>query len=241
MCSSRNTSTTDIPARSWIAPPLNRCALFDAVYFHSADRIARDVAHQIIIVGELLKYGKQIVIDGKDYKQNPENKLTLTMLGAFAEFERAKIIERTTRGRLHRLRMGELSSTGHRIYGYHYGRRRRPHRPRSSSTKTKRRSSGRSSRCSRVATTSCHHLALPRRAPRSDPHGRTPVAQGSDQVHAQERNVCGHAVLQPDNGCHGSITRRQPSAPCLAFGPQQCRLASPDRVGGALAYADTRR
>ena len=97
--------------------------LFEAVYFHSADRIARDVAHQIIIVGELLKYGKQIVIDGKDYKQNPENKLTLTMLGAFAEFERAKIIERTTRGRLHRLRRGELSSNGHRIYGYHYMKR----------------------------------------------------------------------------------------------------------------------
>jgi hypothetical protein len=42
------------------------------------------------------------------------------MLGAFAEFDRAKITERMTRGRLHRLRMGELSSTGHRIYGYHY-------------------------------------------------------------------------------------------------------------------------
>jgi site-specific DNA recombinase len=42
------------------------------------------------------------------------------MLGAFSEFERAKIIERTTRGRLHRLRMGEMSSNGHRIFGYHY-------------------------------------------------------------------------------------------------------------------------
>ena len=41
----------------------------------------------------------QITIIGKDYEQNPENKLTLTMLGAFSEFERAKIIERTTRGR----------------------------------------------------------------------------------------------------------------------------------------------
>jgi site-specific DNA recombinase len=37
--------------------------------------------------------------------------------------ERAKIIERTTRGRLHRLRMGELSSNGHRIYGYDYVRK----------------------------------------------------------------------------------------------------------------------
>jgi site-specific DNA recombinase len=71
-------------------------------------------------VGEPLKHGKQIAINGKDYEQNPENKLTLTMLGAFAEFERAKIIERATRGRLHRLRMGEMRSNGHRIYGYHY-------------------------------------------------------------------------------------------------------------------------
>jgi hypothetical protein len=31
-------------------------------------------------------------------------------LGAVAELERAKIIERTTRGRLHRLRMGEMST-----------------------------------------------------------------------------------------------------------------------------------
>jgi hypothetical protein len=45
------------------------------------------------------------------------------MLGVFSEYERAKIIERTTRGRLHRLRMGEMSSTGHRIYGYHYVRK----------------------------------------------------------------------------------------------------------------------
>jgi site-specific DNA recombinase len=54
---------------------------------------------------------------------NPENKFTVTVLGAVAESERAKIIERTTRGRLHRLRMGELSSNGHRIYGYDYVRK----------------------------------------------------------------------------------------------------------------------
>jgi site-specific DNA recombinase len=57
---------------------------------------------------------------GQDYVNNPENKFTVTVLGAVAELDRAKIIERTTRGRLHRLRMGELSSTGHRIFGYDY-------------------------------------------------------------------------------------------------------------------------
>ena len=94
--------------------------LFDTIYFHSADRITREVAYQTIIIDELRKRGKQIVINGKDYVENPENKLTLTMLGAFAEFERAKIIERTTRGRLHRLRLGELASGGNGVFGYDY-------------------------------------------------------------------------------------------------------------------------
>ncbi len=35
--------------------------VFDAMYFHSADRLARQVAHQNIIVDELLKCGRQIV------------------------------------------------------------------------------------------------------------------------------------------------------------------------------------
>jgi site-specific DNA recombinase len=103
-------------------PALNqlRADLKTEVYFLCADRIARAVAYQTIIVDELLKHGKQIIINGKDYEQNPENKLTLTMLGAFAEYERAKIMERMVRGKLHRLRMGEMSSNGHRIYGYRY-------------------------------------------------------------------------------------------------------------------------
>jgi site-specific DNA recombinase len=109
----------DRPALNQLRADL-KADLFDTVYFLAADRIARAVAYQTIIVDELLKHGKQIIINGKDYEQNPENKLTLTMLGAFAEYERAKIMERMTRGRLHRLRMGEMSSNGHRIYGYHY-------------------------------------------------------------------------------------------------------------------------
>ena len=94
--------------------------LFDRIYFHAADRIAREAAHQTIIVGELTKRGKKLTIGGKDYEETPEGKLTLNLLGLFSEYERAKIIERTTRGRLHKLRMGEMSSNGHRIYGYHY-------------------------------------------------------------------------------------------------------------------------
>jgi site-specific DNA recombinase len=72
--------------------------LFDRIYFHAADRIAREAAHQTIIIDELLKKrGKQITINGKDYEENPENKLALNLLGLFSEYERAKIMERTSR------------------------------------------------------------------------------------------------------------------------------------------------
>jgi DNA invertase Pin-like site-specific DNA recombinase len=97
--------------------------VYDVVYFLDADRIARVVAYQTIIVGELIKHGKQIIIKGQNYEDNPQNKLTLQMLGVISEYEHAKIIGRMTRGRLHRLRQGQLISTGHRIYGYEYVRK----------------------------------------------------------------------------------------------------------------------
>jgi site-specific DNA recombinase len=92
---------------------------FDAVYFLAADRIARDAAYQSIIVGELIKHGKQIIINGEDYKNIPESKVTLTILGAVAEFERAKIIERMMRGKVHKLRNGEMFG-GLAPFGYKY-------------------------------------------------------------------------------------------------------------------------
>src|SRR5258708_29030895 len=94
--------------------------VYDAIYFHSADRLARKVALQNIIVDELLRCGKKIVIANKNYIHNPENQFTLTMFGAFAEFEREKLVERTTRGWRHRIRSGGLVSQGNRTYGYDY-------------------------------------------------------------------------------------------------------------------------
>ncbi len=97
--------------------------VFDAIYFLDTDRIARDIAYQTIIIGELIKYRKRIIIKGKDYVNNPENKFTVTVLGAVAELERAKIMERNARGRLHKMRMGHLGSSGHRTFGYDYVRK----------------------------------------------------------------------------------------------------------------------
>lgn len=97
-----------------------RSGLFDAVHFLSTDRIARDVTYQTIIVGEILKHKKQLIINGKDYVQNPENKFMLTILGAVAELERAKNIERMSRGRAYKLAHGFHVGSGSKTYGYDY-------------------------------------------------------------------------------------------------------------------------
>lgn len=95
--------------------------LFDVVYFLCADRIARRAAYQDLIVGEILKHNKQLVIDGKDYVSNPENELTLNVLGMVSQFERARILERYTRGKMYKLRQGMLAGgSGHNILGYNY-------------------------------------------------------------------------------------------------------------------------
>jgi len=72
--------------------------VYDVVYFLDADRIARLAAYQTIIIEELLKNKKQIIIKGQNYEANPQNKMTLQMLGVISEYEHAKIIERMTRG-----------------------------------------------------------------------------------------------------------------------------------------------
>lgn len=94
--------------------------LFESIYFLNTDRIARDVTYQTIIISEILKNKKQIIINGTDYIHNPENKFTLTVLGAVAELERAKIIERTSRGRQMRLQQGNIMGSGTNVFGYDY-------------------------------------------------------------------------------------------------------------------------
>lgn len=112
----------DRPAMDQLRKDL-KTNLFDTIYFLNTDRIAREVTYQTIIIAEILKYKKQVIINGKDYIHNPENKFTLTVLGAVAELERAKIIERVTRAKQLKIRQGHLLGCGSNIYGYDYHRR----------------------------------------------------------------------------------------------------------------------
>jgi site-specific DNA recombinase len=66
--------------------------LFDVIYFHAADGIARAAAYQNIFVDEVLKHRKKIIISGKEYEENPENKFALTVMGAAAELDGSRLV-----------------------------------------------------------------------------------------------------------------------------------------------------
>ena len=59
-------SRLDRPALDTLRKDL-KTDLFEAVYFWSSDRIAREVTYQNIIISELIKAKKQIIINGRDY------------------------------------------------------------------------------------------------------------------------------------------------------------------------------
>ena len=95
---------------------------FDVVLFHSPDRLARKAIYQGLVLEEMENGGVRPEFLNYPIDDTPESKMLLGMQGLFAEYERAKIMERTRRGKLHRVREGALVG-GHAPYGYTWIRR----------------------------------------------------------------------------------------------------------------------
>lgn len=92
----------------------------DRVYVHSPDRLARSYAYQVVLVDEFQRSGVEIIFLNRELGQSPEDSLLLQMQGMIAEYERAKIIERSRRGRRHAARLGLVSALTCAPYGYRY-------------------------------------------------------------------------------------------------------------------------
>ena len=98
--------------------------LIDRLYVHSPDRLARNFAHQSILLEEICKCGCKFVFLNHDgLPDSPETRMLLQVQGMFAEYERAKLIERTRRGRRHSATKGNVSVFGCAPYGYKYIRK----------------------------------------------------------------------------------------------------------------------
>lgn len=94
----------------------------DRLFVHSPDRLARKYAYQMLLLEEFQKHDVEVVFLNHDPQQHSsaESNLLLQMQGMISEYERAKILERTRRGRRFAARQGKVSAIGHAPYGYHY-------------------------------------------------------------------------------------------------------------------------
>jgi site-specific DNA recombinase len=82
---------------------------FTRLYVHSPDRLARKYAWQVLLVEELQRGGIEIVFLNRTIAVSPEEDLLLQMQGMIAEYERAKIMERSRRGKRHAARRGSVN------------------------------------------------------------------------------------------------------------------------------------
>lgn len=92
----------------------------DRLYVHSPDRLARKYAYQALLVEELNEHGVELVFLNQPLGKTPEEEMLLQMQGMMAEYERAKIMERTRRGRRYAARRGSVNALSAAPYGYRY-------------------------------------------------------------------------------------------------------------------------
>jgi site-specific DNA recombinase len=101
-------------------------AAFDVVLITAPDRLARNFVHQMVIMEELQRRGVRVVFCDRPCSDDPHEQLVTQIRGAVAEYERTLIADRMRRGRLARLRSGQLLPWTRAPYGY----RLHPERPR---------------------------------------------------------------------------------------------------------------
>lgn len=111
---------------SLVRPALERLrdvvslSALDTVYVHAPDRLARSYAHQVLLLEEFARTGTRVVFLNRPIGESPEDNLLLQLQGMFAEYERAKVLERSRRGKRHRAQAGAVSVLSRAPYGYRY-------------------------------------------------------------------------------------------------------------------------
>lgn len=101
------------------------------LYVHAPDRLARSYVHQVLLAEELAQAGTELVFLNRPLGASAEDNLLLQLQGMFAEYERARILERSRRGKRHLAHAGVVSVLGRAPYGYRLvGRREAGETPR---------------------------------------------------------------------------------------------------------------
>jgi site-specific DNA recombinase len=77
----------------------------------------------MLLLEEFARAGVAVVFAKSPRADTPEDRLLLQFQGMFAEYERAQILERSRRGKLHRARQGQVAVLCGAPYGYLYVRK----------------------------------------------------------------------------------------------------------------------
>jgi site-specific DNA recombinase len=88
------------------------------------DRFAREPAYHYLLRREFEEHGTKIRALNDRGDDSPEGELTDGILDQLAKYERAKIAERTRRGKLRRAREGKIVATHTPDYGFEYNEAR---------------------------------------------------------------------------------------------------------------------
>jgi len=91
--------------------------IITAIVCFDPDRLSRKLMNQLILSDEFERRKVDVVFVNGDYAKTPEGNLFYSMRGAISEFEKAKITERMSRGRVQKAKAGKVVKENH-IYGY---------------------------------------------------------------------------------------------------------------------------
>jgi site-specific DNA recombinase len=92
----------------------------DRLYIHCPDRLARAFPYQVVLLEEFSRAGVEVIFLNREIGDSPEDALLVQVQGVIAEYERAKILERSRRGKIYRARNGEIAPLAGAPYGYRY-------------------------------------------------------------------------------------------------------------------------
>jgi site-specific DNA recombinase len=98
-------TTMDRPGLRRLRELVNTRAIAAAIVY-DPDRLSRNLGHQLLLAEEFERASVKLLIVSHPLEQGPEGWLFFQMRGALAEYERAKILERTKRGMLGRAKAG---------------------------------------------------------------------------------------------------------------------------------------
>jgi site-specific DNA recombinase len=96
----------------------------DVVLVYSPDRLARKFAYQALLIEEFARAGVRVeFIKNGARGDSPEDQLLVQFQGMFAEYEKAQLMERYRRGKVHRARSGSVNVLSGAPFGYRYLRK----------------------------------------------------------------------------------------------------------------------